>query len=165
MAVIWRKFNSWMNLTAGGNVSPQVRIKCPGIKPDAETNILWITVMKFHSRVYRKRASIVTVTAAGLLTAVDMWSERSAGGRPALWPCSPQAWPLCMLADVTYWSRLFCSVTACYPPLHPLAPALHLSSSSSADPNTQTPPLVPPLLLRLLLFIPPPQSLVSGEMY
>ena len=143
--VIWRKFNLWINLPAGGNVPAQVRTKCPGIKPDAETNILWITVKKLHSRVYRKRDSIVTVTAAGLLTAVDMWSERSAGGRPALWPCSPQAWPLCTLADVTYWSRLSCSVTACYPPL-PL-------------PSTSPPPPPPPplqtqthkLLLRCLL--------------
>lgn len=60
----------------------------------------------------------VTVTAASLLTGVDMWSERSAGGRLALWPCSPQAWPWCPLADVTYWSRLSSRVTACYPP-HP----------------------------------------------
>lgn len=57
----------------------------------------------------------VTVTAASLLTGVDMWSERSAGGSLALWPCSPQAWPWCPLADVTYWSRLSCRVTACYP--------------------------------------------------
>lgn len=63
----------------------------------------------------------VTVTAASLLTGVDTWSEHTAGGRLALWPCSPQAWPLCTLADVTCWSRLSCSVTACYPPTPPPA--------------------------------------------
>lgn len=103
----------------------------------------------------------VTVTAASLLTGVDMWSECSARGRLALWPCSPQAWPWCTLADVTYWSRLSCSVTACYPPPR-IPPA---SARTYSDLNMQTPPLLPPLLLQLLLFNPPPQSLVSGEIH
>ena len=119
--------------------------------------------MKFHSQVYRKRASIVTVTAAGLLTAVDMWSERSAGGRPALWPCSPQAWPLCTLADVTYWSRLSCSVTACYPPPPPLPPP---PTPPPPPPPTPTPPPPPPCPrpppLLLLLCRPKHTNSASG---
>lgn len=43
----------------------------------------------------------VTVTAASLLTEVDIWSECSAGGYRDLWLCSPPALPLCSMADVT----------------------------------------------------------------
>ena len=78
----------------------------------------------------------VTVTAASLLTGVDMWSERSAGGRLALWPCSPEAWSSCPLADVTYWSRLSCHVTACYPP--PPSPSSPTTTHTNTPTHTQT---------------------------
>lgn len=84
----------------------------------------------------------VTVTAASLLTGADMWSERSAGGRLALWPCSPEAWSLWPLADVTYWSRLSCGVTACYP--------LPSDNTHAQTQTHKTTPSEPPLLLQLL---------------
>lgn len=50
----------------------------------------------FHPTVGQKDCifSVCNSDSSPLLTRLDMWSEHSAGGCLALWPCSPEACPL-----------------------------------------------------------------------